>query len=434
LEARYVPPGLPQVEINSVIDFRYNAVYDWDHSFKHVYGPTTGSPRRVIYPSMKDWNEYYNDTKKIWREFFIKWTPPGWIVKLGKQQFVWAKVDTKVHDAVIAIDHRYGSSGANPRLTQSDYEYVNRPTWMLNATRQIGTNYYLQRIWNFDYEPHDVMRGGFVWGTNLGIPSALNKTLKRDLPNWSVKDHELYTRFGFMFNGWNGHLFYAYYWDKAMVNFRRAFRIVSTPVGPLPQYTIEPQPTRLHTFGLALDYTFWWMNRNWALFLESAYDMNLYVANQMEGILALGLTHPLLNEYDGVSKRNRYRHVWGIQSYFLQDFSFILYWSHTTLFGRDGGIGVPQPGSPKGYINAFFFPALTYRVSATEDRLSFGWVNAITPFERYSCRQSFSVNYTFSNYLAGAINVYWFDGRPTNAPWGFKNDQSYMEVKLKYEF
>jgi hypothetical protein len=435
LEARYVPPGMPQLEINSVWDFRYNALYDWDHSFKRnfdIHDPS-GRARSNLYPALKEWDEYYNDTKKIWREFFIKWTPPGWIIKLGKQQFVWAKVDTKVHDQVIAFDQRYGAGGAFPRLTQSDYEYVNIPTWMLNVTRQIGTNYYLQLIWNFDYERHDFQRGGFPWQMSIGMPSALDKRLRADMPNWSISDHEVYARFGFMIDGWNGHLFYAYYWNKSLVNFRRRFDIVSTPVGPLPQYTIEPKPTRQHMIGLALDYTFWWWGRNWAVFMESAYDVNLYFGNLMEGVIALGLTNPLLNAYDGNTKRNRYRHVWGIQSYFLQDFSFILYWSNTTIFGRDGGIATPWASRNKTTSNAFFFPALSYNVSATEDRLSFGYVNAIIPFETLSSRQSASVSYTFSNYLKAMVNFYYFWGDSTDT-WGLFNDQSYMEVKLKYEF
>src|SRR3990167_2157225 len=125
LEARYVPPGIRQLEFVSIWDFRYNALYDWDHSFKHSFGPATSDARRYGYPAVKDADEYYNETKRIWREFYLKWTPPGWTIQLGKQQHIWAKVDVKVHDQVFAEDLMYGTT-TSPRLNQGDYEYINR--------------------------------------------------------------------------------------------------------------------------------------------------------------------------------------------------------------------------------------------------------------------------------------------------------------------
>jgi hypothetical protein len=170
------------------------------------------------------------------------------------------------------------------------------------------------------------------------------------------------------------------------------------------------------------------------MFFENYLLLNKYLPNMMESIISLGLTSPLLNKYDGVSKRNMYKHVWGVESYFLRDFKFILYWAHTRVFGMDGGILAPQPASPKPYINAFFFPAVTYRAPWTEDRWFVTWVNMITPFERFTSQQLFSTGYTFSNYLSASVGFRYFFGDSSDIPWGRWNDQSYVEFKIKYEF
>ena len=434
LEARYVPPSISNLEFVSIWDFRYNALYDWDHSFKHSFGGTRSAARRNLYPAVKEADEYYNDTKRIWRELYLKWTPPGWIIQLGKQQHIWAKVDTKVHDSVFPVDLRYGTA-ANPRLTQTDFEYVNLPTWMLSVTRQFTPNLYFQLIWNFDYERNYYYPAGYVWPqgspSDIGInPAALTTRMRADMPTWNVKDHEWITRLGFNYGGWNGHLFYAYYWDKSMTGFRRAFRIV----GGAPRYFVEPKPTRLHTMGLALDKSFWFLNRNWGMFFENALDLNKYLPNLNESVIALGLTNPLLNKYDGYSKRSLYRQIWGVESYFRQDFSFMLYWSFTYLFGRDGGIPVPQPASPANNISAIYLPALTWRAPFTEDRWSITWINMITPFNRMTSQNTFGTGYTFSNYLTASVLFHYFYGHPNDLAWGPLNDRNYVEFKVKYEF
>ena len=434
LEARYMPPSIPNLEFVSIWDFRYNALYDWDHSFKHSFGATTSPARRNLYPAVKEADEYYNDTKRIWRELYLKWTPPGWVIQLGKQQHIWAKVDTKIHDAVFPVDLRYGTA-VNPRSNQLDFEYVNIPTWMLSVTRQFTPNLYFQLIWNFDYERNYTYPAGYVWPTgspsDIGInPPPLTTRMRADMPTWNIKDHEWITRLGFTIGRWNGHLFYAYVWDKSLTGFRRAFRIV----GGLPHYWVEPKPTRLHYAGIALDTNFWFLRRQWTMFFENYFLLNKYLPNLNESVIALGLTNPLLNKYDGYSKRTMYQHAWGVESYFLKDFSFLVYWLNISVLGRDGGIPAPQPASPKGYLNGFFAPALTWRPPQFEDRFFIQWINMIVPFERLSAKELFSTGYSFSNYLSATVTFHTFWGEPVNAIWGPLNDRHYVEFKVRYEF
>jgi len=334
------------------------------------------------------------------------------------------------------MDYRYGSSGQNPYLTQTQYEYVNIPFWALSVTRQFTPNLWLQVIWSFDYERNYYYPGGWIWDKglspldNIGFnPAPLTLKLQTDLPSRAVRNHEWYFRLGFNISRWSGHLFYAYYWDKSLTAFRRGFRIVNG----LPQYIVEAKPTRMHGIGLALDTNFWFLDRNWAMFFENIFYLNKYLPNLMESPLALGLTNPLLNRYDGVSKRNLYKHVWGVQSYFLRDFSFMLYWAYYQVFGMDGGILAPQPASPKPYINAFFLPAVSYAAPWTEDRLKFTYINMFTA-ERFTTKQYFETSYSFSNYLSASVAFHVYIGKPSDLAWGQWNDRSFVEFKLKYEF
>ncbi|MFQ5904201.1 MAG: hypothetical protein ACE5JO_10970 [Candidatus Binatia bacterium] len=241
------------IELTSVLNFRYDSVFDWD-------GEDLSDTARKE-------QEYYRKTKQILRELYAKIYWEKLLLQIGKQQVVWGKMEGKVID-IVNPDF---DSWRGPTNAGDNFEFSRIPVWMVNLL-YLWKEYSINLIWVPDFEPDN-------WGIGSpgiapGGPWSLRNDgnahpFRVDKPSAAFRNHEWGVRVDMFKKGWNHGFFYFYSWDDKPTIFRRS-------------WGQEAKHTRIHELGYAVDKSFYLREQDWVLRFETLYSLNKYLPNLSE--------------------------------------------------------------------------------------------------------------------------------------------------------
>ena len=264
----------PNIELTNVLDFRYDAVFDWNG--------------KDLSATAEKEQEYYRKTKQILRELHAKIYWNKLLLQIGKQQVVWGKMEGKVID-IINPDF---DAWKGPTNSGENFEFSRIPIWMANLL-YLWRAYSINLIWVPDIEPDNW--GIASPGRAPGGPWSLDNDgdahpLRVDRPSSSFKNHEWGFRMDAFEGGWNQGFFYFYSWNDTPTVFRR-------PWGR------EAKHTRIHQMGYSLDKSFYLREMDWVFRFESLYTLNQYLPNRSEP-----------EWMDGVNKANSLRSTFSAET------------------------------------------------------------------------------------------------------------------------
>ncbi len=294
------------------LEFDYEASdcmsFTWINQFLYEWAFQLDSGFRDAHRDAADVEglKYYRQFKDYFREFYTDIKQGDWAFRIGKQQVVWGKLDGgRVMDFINPEDMREGLEWAG-----DDWEYSRIPLWMVNIKyypHWFGQSNDLQFIWMPDFEYNKAWTapmgaGIYHWPDRVGplAPWSFNQPefriggvgvllppmapqfptcggyhtvpgeiiipafQSRNKPDdFTFDDSSFAMRFGFILNGWDIRLAYAYMWNYTpYIKAVNVFPAICDPTqdipGPFNPLVIVHQFThyRVHRFGANFEKSF----------------------------------------------------------------------------------------------------------------------------------------------------------------------------------
>ncbi|MFC1592241.1 DUF1302 family protein [Thermodesulfobacteriota bacterium] len=399
-------------ELVSVVNFMYDAAYDWQGS-GGLYADTVDTTYH-----------YYHQRKQILREFYLKGFWGNFDIYLGKQQVVWGKMEGRVLDIVNPLDSREYP----PAEWQDDYEYRRIPLWMANITYH-WTDCSLQLLWIPDFEGSiSATPGSAYFPPFISIPS-IAKFTNTDKPSTAFKDHEWALRFNMQKGNWEFSLLYFYTWSDSPTNFKRRF-ILTKPKRGLLNLVVEPKHTRQHKFGAMAETSFYAFGKHFVISNEVVYTMNQYYSVEDEPLL------PPWKLRDGVKKRDEifFGSRW-MTSFFGGELNLIFQPLAKYI------IGYNHHHNSTGTNQKLLYGALTVLSKSYEftgDRLNttlylLGFLNGDPSSEDEGMRGLFEVRWKVSDYIRTILYYEFFNG-DHDGIYGSYTKYDNVGLYIRYEF
>lgn len=404
LEINYKPN--PHINFDTILNFRYDAAYDWDDKFERFY---KGTRRKFELQN-------YRTEKTILREIYLDFFYDPWEIRIGKHQEAWGKIISRVMDFI------------NPDFfTIGVGEEGRNPLWMANF-KYYWKEYFFQYLFIPDFEELIARDSNTYRPLNRPAPSPVVRPifLNARRPDFGFDDSEHAFRFGFQRAGWEANLSYFYTWeDRAPIFLRRTLLprdpITGRPTRPTPanpiRLILEPTHNRINQYGFSVvkDWNLWY--RSWRFRVEGLYTTHRYISTSDR-------TDP-----DGVTRQEDLKMGMEVESRLFRDFNWTFTWLTTRTFGwnpRLMMIPIKKMDRLESSFVFFIFKSF-YNSRATTSFQSFfnddgdGFL-----VERF--------RFALSNYLDMTLEFQQFQGSNTDDIFGMNNSRDYFRFVLTYTF
>jgi hypothetical protein len=278
LEARYQVS--PDLEFTAIFDYRYDAVFDWDNSFRYRGVDYHGFPKGV-----ESELAYYHRTKQILRELFVNYSITtrengAWNFRFGKQQVGLGKQDFNVIDK---ISSQFNTVG--PISIPGNLEWDRIPAWMFNISyifpERIIPNLSMKFIWIPDFEPNSSNQIAGAANFVRSAPPATDDVVpkwewKRKDKDWSLGGSEWAFNINYIlpWGGWDLGVWYLSDWDETPTTFTR-YRSDGTSYS-------DRRHVRHENIMWGLDKNLQWFRRFWSIKIEQRFTINDYLPTTKE--------------------------------------------------------------------------------------------------------------------------------------------------------
>jgi len=424
LEFDYKPN--PWLRFDLILQYRYDAAYDWDSRFRQFY---KGNRVRLEHQGYRDIEDH------VLRELFFTFWRGSWEITLGKQQVAWGKLITRVGDFI------------NPDfLTVGIDEEGRNPLWMANFLYYWG-DWKFQYIFTPDYESALPLDGARSAPRNREGVNPLSPVrvlrYRESRPGDGFDDASHGFRIGFERAGWEADLSYYYTWttDSLLGGTKYVGPVfVRGSIGPLrrgrPDRRTNPifvflqkKHTRIHHIGFDLAKTFYFWYRDWSFKIEGVYTINPYIS------VASGAREPWLRSITnprGWIKKDGLATALEISSKLFRDFSWTFTWIQTSIYPYDSLLRTGPIGEKVHRMDHLFTFAVMKRFyEAGRCNIRFAWFHDGNGNGRFDT----SFTYKISSYMNFGVSFRDYYGKNKDTSFGEKRNMGdFVRLNLTYTF